>query len=103
MSVVGGGRGSFRRINPQLAQCIESLQLVCQGLNRAPDNWWKNNNLIIAEDHLLTHPGASHDVHRTDSNDTMGNESDSDMENLIDLQSVKRHEGNYEIEDDWHQ
>lgn len=38
LSIVGGG--SFRKVNPQLSQAVESLKLICQTLNRAPDRWW---------------------------------------------------------------
>lgn len=44
---VGGGRGSFRRLNPQLAQCVESLHLVCNGLTNAPAEWWKQHRSAI--------------------------------------------------------
>jgi len=80
MSIVGGGRGPFRKINPQLAQCVESLHLVCQGLHRAPDNWWMKNNLVITE----AIPHETDD--RCEDHEMDDDGSVSDVENLIDLQ-----------------
>jgi hypothetical protein len=40
MSLVGG-KGSYRKVNPQLLQTVTSLKAICQSLNRAPDYWWK--------------------------------------------------------------
>lgn len=87
MSIVGGGRGSFRKVNPQLAQCVESMQLVCQGLNQAPDEWWKSNDLVITQS--LTCPTVEHGTSYDDTNKGLSydSDSDSDMENMIDLQS----------------
>lgn len=103
MSVVGGGRGSFRRINPQLAQCVESLKLVCQGLNRAPKHWWKDNNLQLEEGQATASTSAPLDVHTCYSDDAMGHESDSDVENCIDLQSVNIQGKKDYVDDDWQQ
>jgi hypothetical protein len=76
---INGGRGSFRKVNPQLAQCVESMQLVCQGLNKAPKEWWKTNNLVITK----ASPGLPVEDHTTEG---LSYDSDSDMENAIDLQ-----------------
>ena len=83
MSIVGGKRGSFRNINPQLAQSVESLRLICKGLNRAPDQWWKQNRLRVAE---LNNEADNDDDDNMDPADPyMGSQSDSDDENLIEL------------------
>ena len=84
MSIVGGKRGSFRNINPQLAQSVESLRLICKGLNRAPDQWWQQNRLRVAD--LDTDAANRNDDDNMDPADPyMGSQSDSDDENLIEL------------------
>lgn len=80
MSIVGGGRGPYRKINPQLAQCVESLQLVCEGLHRAPDHWWMKNNLVVTD----AKPPCNDD--RYGDREMEDDGSVSDVENLIDLQ-----------------
>lgn len=84
---VGGGRGSFRRVNPQLAQCVESIHLVCQGLNRAPDEWWKQHNLMISSEA----PGA----------EDFDSGSDGEMGDAIDLQ--RENSGKHQTleDEDW--
>jgi hypothetical protein len=47
MSIVGGHGGSYRKVNPQLSQTVESMKIICQSLNRAPDNWWKTAPIQI--------------------------------------------------------
>lgn len=84
MSIVGGRRGSYRNVNPQLAQSVESLRLICQGLNRAPDQWWKQNRLRVTKKEP-----EDEDEEDMDGPDFMnaglGSQSDSDDENLIEL------------------
>ena len=91
MSVVGGGRGSFRRMNPQLAQCVESLQMVCQGLNRAPDEWWKQHN------HEILPPSISAD----DGAQDLDSGSDSDIGDAIDLQASCGKKQTLDEDDEW--
>ena len=40
LSIVGGKGGSFRKINLDISQTIESIQLICKSLNRSEENWW---------------------------------------------------------------
>jgi len=40
LSIVGGKGGSFRKINLEISQTIESIQLICKSLNRSEENWW---------------------------------------------------------------
>ena len=91
MSVVGGGRGSFRRMNPQLAQCVESLQMVCQGLNRAPDEWWKQHNLEILPPSISADDGAQ----------DLDSGSDSDIGDAIDLQASCGKKQTLDEDDEW--
>lgn len=86
MSIVGGGRGSYRRVNPQLAQCVESVCLVYEGLNKSPDEWWKKNNLSIAEKPALAH---AEDNRLGCTDDGLDDDTDSDTENLMDLQKTR--------------
>jgi len=90
----GGGRGaSFRRINPQLAQCVESLQRVCQGLNRAPDEWWKQHNLEI-----LPLPSSNT---ADDGAQDLDSGSDSDIGDAIDLQASCGKKQTLDEDDEW--
>lgn len=58
MSIVGGHGGSYRKINPQLSQMVESLKLICRSLNQAPDNWWKCPSASESIRNLEFNPGA---------------------------------------------
>ena len=40
MSIVGSNGGSFRKVNLQISQTIESLQLICNSVNRSKESWW---------------------------------------------------------------
>lgn len=44
-SVRGMGT-SFRIVNPQLSQTVESLQKICASLNGAPDHWWMSLEVV---------------------------------------------------------
>lgn len=80
MSIVGGGR-SYRKVNPQLAQCVESVRLVYQGLNRAPNEWWKTNNLVITD---APAPPLDDGARMPSSyNDGFGDDSESETENNL--------------------
>jgi len=92
MSIVGGGgHGSYRRFNPQLAQCVESIQLICHGLNTSPDHWWKKYHTleIIQQQSSSSIPnpkGSGGNVDDDDRSDESG--SDSEMGDAIDLQAT---------------
>ena len=77
MSIVGGHGGSFRKINPQLSQTVESLKVISQSLNQAPANWWKSASLSIPE------PAEEYSASQ---------KSESDEENLVDLQQNENFE-----------
>ena len=77
MSIVGGHGGSFRKINPQLSQTVESLKVISQSLNQAPANWWKSASLSIPE------PVEEYSASQ---------KSESDEENLVDLQQNENFE-----------
>lgn len=46
ISITGSHKGSYRKINPQLSQSIESLRVICNSLNKASDHWWLSENTI---------------------------------------------------------
>eukprot|EP00934_Nitzschia_sp_Nitz4_P001779 Nitzschia sp. Nitz4//scaffold102_size76354//72338//72883//NITZ4_005644-RA/size76354-snap-gene-0.143-mRNA-1//-1//CDS//3329532285//1779//frame0 len=76
MSIVGGRRGSYRNVNPQLVQSVESLQRICEGLNRAPDKWWLCSTLQAKEAPMT--PATPEEKE--------GDDSDSDNDTMVDLQ-----------------
>jgi hypothetical protein len=82
MSITGGHRGSYRKINPQLSQTVESLKLICKSLNQAPDGWWKTAPISITTEG--DPPSANLDQEEAASVDE--NENESDGENMVDLQ-----------------
>jgi hypothetical protein len=45
MSIRGRGT-SFRIINPQLSQTVESVQKIIEHLNGAPDHWWMSQEVV---------------------------------------------------------
>ena len=47
MSIVGGHKGSYRKVNPQLRQTVTSLKIICDQLNQAPDGWWKMTHEVV--------------------------------------------------------
>lgn len=46
MSIVGSNGGSYRKINPQLSQSIESLKTICKSLNKSKQHWWLSQNTL---------------------------------------------------------
>jgi hypothetical protein len=89
MSIVGGHGGSYRKINPQLSQTVESMKVICQSLNRTPDLWWKSESAIIlaSADAAADNPPLTENDNDPIIDEGEGNESESDDENLVDLQS----------------
>ena len=53
MSIVGGHKGSYRKVNPQLRQIVTSLNAICESLSLAPDYWWKNDSVTLKDDPTL--------------------------------------------------
>jgi len=45
MSIRGRG-GSYRIMNPQLSQTVESVQKMITQLNSAPDRWWLSEKVV---------------------------------------------------------
>ena len=89
MSITGGHRGSYRKINPQLSQTVESLQLICKGLNQSAEGWWKNEAILAAAN--------AHDNNQEDDEEEMVdfqaneklNEEEEDEE-MVDLQAGEK-------------
>ena len=77
MSIVGGHGGSYRKVNPQLAQTVESLKTICSSMNRARDQWWLSG--FVNEQVQANGDGTKQK--------TCGNDEESDEEELVDLQS----------------
>ena len=71
LSVTGG---KFRKINPQLSQTLESLQLICTSLNQSPPQWWKSPETMDSIQNMLG-PQPSQDDHDSDSDDENDNPS----------------------------
>mmetsp|Transcript_7197 Transcript_7197/g.17559 ORF Transcript_7197/g.17559 Transcript_7197/m.17559 type:complete len:179 (+) Transcript_7197:13-549(+) len=46
ISIVGSNGGSFRKINLQISQAVESLQLICKSLNLCEKNWWSSHTTL---------------------------------------------------------
>mmetsp|Transcript_26557 Transcript_26557/g.28566 ORF Transcript_26557/g.28566 Transcript_26557/m.28566 type:complete len:226 (+) Transcript_26557:20-697(+) len=46
MSIVGSHGGSYRNINPQLSQSIESLKMICNSLNKSKEHWWLSKDTL---------------------------------------------------------
>lgn len=80
MSIVGGHGGSFRKVNPQLSQAVESLKLICHSLNSAPEKWWLSSATIRS-------------IERMHSED-VGGDTDSDMDD--DYGTARRGIGMYD-------
>mmetsp|Transcript_89272 Transcript_89272/g.133846 ORF Transcript_89272/g.133846 Transcript_89272/m.133846 type:complete len:178 (-) Transcript_89272:242-775(-) len=83
MSITGGHKGSYRKINPQLAQTVESLKTICNNLNQAPDEWWKSECVTA----LVTSARADDLDDPLDEKEEANR--DNDEEDMVDLQ---RHE-----------
>ena len=45
MSIRGRG-GSYKIMNPQLSQTVESVQTIITQLNDAPDRWWLSEKVV---------------------------------------------------------
>ena len=85
LSIVGGKGGSFRKINLDISQTIESIQLICKSLNRSEENWWVAPDALrsINETKKLKIKGRS-----VESGDISKDEDliESDDDEIIDLQ-----------------
>ncbi|CAJ1904308.1 unnamed protein product [Cylindrotheca closterium] len=80
MSLVGGHGGSFRKVNPQLAQTVESVKLLCQKLNQCDDDWWKT-----ASKEYTLDTGASQEF--TDTQQLLLTDPHDNEEAMVDLQA----------------
>jgi hypothetical protein len=94
LSVVGGHGGSYRKVNPQLSQTLESLKLICESLNKSPKHWWKSTETLQSIQNMLG--GQSQDDDDDDDDSSLRECSDEkksgdgfDEDNMIDLQVGK--------------
>ncbi|KAG7336951.1 hypothetical protein IV203_017724 [Nitzschia inconspicua] len=53
LSITGRHGGSYRKRNPQIAQTLESLQLICKQLNESPKNWWRSPSVLKSIEETL--------------------------------------------------
>ena len=108
LSIVGGKGGSFRKINLDISQTIESIQLICKSLNRSEENWWvapdalrsinetkklkmKNRSVFPESDGFPTDGQVSKDEDpiENDDDDMIDLQNDDEM---IDLQADEEEE-----------
>jgi len=87
LSIVGGNGGSFRKPNLQIAQTIESLQLIVRSLNQSEKNWWASPDTLqsikaMKESKYQDQPEDSSQPETDDNDDN----SDAEEE-MIDLQA----------------
>lgn len=107
ISIVGGNGGSFRKPNLQIAQTMESLQLIVKSLNRSENDWWQSPVTLQS----IKDMKASKEQDRqdnssvaTDSNTSVDSpfdgEGNSDDEEMIDLQASQDDQSCSSIDDD---
>jgi len=97
LSIIGGG-GSFRKPNLQIAQTIESLQLIVKSLNLSEEKWWASPDTLQSikamkasrnqdEQEDSSEPESDDRVgYTSDTSDKEDNSSDGEEE-MIDLQA----------------
>lgn len=108
LSIVGGNGGSFRKLNLQISQTIESLQLICKSLNESKGNWWLSPSVLRSIEDMR----ASKRKHNLPTDEDKGNdlvEEDchvrnedyhDDEEDMIDLQANEEDQSCVQSDDD---
>mmetsp|Transcript_33767 Transcript_33767/g.79604 ORF Transcript_33767/g.79604 Transcript_33767/m.79604 type:complete len:215 (+) Transcript_33767:175-819(+) len=105
MSIVGSNGGSFRKINLQISQTIESLQFICKSLNQSKEHWWRSTNTLQSIQDMRV-PSAirgqpefsdEKDCDFQDHFDGFGDQTENeeegvDDEEMIDLQAIEEEE-----------
>jgi len=117
MSIVGSHGGSYRNINPQLSQSIESLKMICNSLNKSKEHWWLSKDTLQSIEEMKSsrtkecqqkdmldddqegydnnHADNDADIyaarHHTGEEEEMNNDGDEDEE-MIDLQQDNKEE-----------
>ena len=86
LSIVGGNGGSFRKPNLQIAQTLESLQLIVKSLNRSDKNWWLSPDTL---EHIKGMNASNEEGPGDDNSESleMNTDENSDGEEMIDLQA----------------
>jgi hypothetical protein len=69
LSITGGHKGSYRKINPQLSQTAESLKIICQSLNTSSDHWWKLPSTIQSIKQMYDEKKEQTDNNNNDDDD----------------------------------
>eukprot|EP00534_Pseudo-nitzschia_fraudulenta_P009765 CAMPEP_0201164702 /NCGR_PEP_ID=MMETSP0851-20130426/61408_1 /ASSEMBLY_ACC=CAM_ASM_000631 /TAXON_ID=183588 /ORGANISM="Pseudo-nitzschia fraudulenta, Strain WWA7" /LENGTH=197 /DNA_ID=CAMNT_0047445195 /DNA_START=160 /DNA_END=753 /DNA_ORIENTATION=+ len=85
ISIVGGNGGSFRKLNLQISQTIESLQLICRSLNRSKENWWLSPATLESIEQMKSSKTEDDEDDECSRRENDG-EDDADEE-MIDLQA----------------
>ena len=85
ISIVGGNGGSFRKLNLQISQTIESLQLICRSLNRSKENWWLSPATLESIEQMKSSKTEDDEDDECSTRENDG-EDDADEE-MIDLQA----------------
>jgi len=117
LSIVGSNGGSFRKLNLQLSQTIESLQLICTSLNQSEKNWWLSTATLESIKEMKSsktkdrqkksaEPPESNDPFefpfdgRHSRHDDQEDDCDDDDEEMIDLQANEGDDSSCSLTDD---
>jgi len=107
ISIVGSNGGSFRKLNLQMSQTIESLQLICKSLQQSEKNWWLSPATLQSIEEMKSSKMKDQQQFPSevlDSKDQVGIplygrvirnerlEDDDDDEEMIDLQANEEEE-----------
>ena len=95
MSIVGSNGGSYRKINPQLSQSIESLKTICKSLNKSKQHWWLSQNTLQSIEEMKSSrmkERQQKDLLDEDQQEYNSDDGDGDN-NMYTDQNHSRHEG----------
>ena len=110
LSIVGSNGGSFRKLNVQISQTIESLQLICKSLNQSERNWWSSRNMLLSTKEMksLKMKDRQEVSSEAISSNDQGNfpyenqvrDDNSEDDEMIDLQANEDEQSSLYIDDD---
>ena len=112
ISIVGSNGGSFRKLNPQISQTIESLKLICHSLNRSKQHWWlspatlqsiqetKLSRMKECQEELSEAQEYDGDDYFADRRQVINGEEEDDDEEMIDLQANEEEQSCLLTDDD---
>jgi hypothetical protein len=99
LSITGGHKGSYRKINPQLSQTVESLKIICQSLNASSDHWWKLPSTIQSIKQMYDEKKEQKDNNDDDDDFACDYDNHSSMNSDDDDDERRRREDEEEIVD----